>query len=408
MPRYKITAPANPIKTELEISGSKSISNRVLIIKSLCTQSFDIENLSESDDTSVLKKSLQSPLQKVYDVHHAGTSFRFLTAYLCLQSGYQILTGSDRMKQRPIAPLVEALKNIGVEIEYLEKEGFPPLKIGTYLKQKTAAVKIKSNISSQFISALCLIAPRLPLGLQIQLEGKLVSKPYLEMTLKIMSKFGIKSTFNGSSIHILPQPYEAVDYVVESDWSSAGYHYAIAALIPNTNITLKNFFKESLQGDCRLVEMMVNFGVQSSFGKDYVELKSTTNYSSVFAYDFIEQPDLFQTIAVLAAAKNIKLYAKGLSTLKLKETNRIVALQTELAKIGVSLNACVDDTCEYELLGNPQINLPEFETYNDHRMAMALSVLSCIAPIWINDVDVVNKSYPSFWENLQKLGFTIS
>lgn len=405
--KIKITGPKHPIQTNLLIDGSKSISNRVLMIRALSQQNFAIENLSGSDDTNILLKNLDSVKSQEYDCHHAGTTFRFLTAYFAIMDDTQILTGSNRMKDRPISDLVEALNDLGADICYLEKEGYPPLSIKPFKKQTKNKIKIKADISSQFVSALCLIAPILQQGLTIELEGTMVSSSYINMTLEIMNHFGVSSLYSDKSISIESQKYTAKTYTVESDWSSASYHFSIASLCPNSKIRLKNFFENSLQGDSAIIKMAKSFGVNSKIVDNELIIQSTSLYVNRFAYDFIQNPDLVQTIAVMAAAKNINVLYNGLSTLKIKETDRIKALKQELKKINVVIKESPGMEFELEQIGMISIINPEFDTYQDHRMAMALAPLALLSPIVVRDPEVVSKSYPQFWDDLTRMGFEI-
>lgn len=407
MSAIKISGPTGRVQAELDLSGSKSISNRVLLIRSLCSQGFNIENLSSSDDTQVLLKALDSEDKSFIDLHHAGTSFRFITAFLAIQPGSQILSGSERMQNRPVGALVEALNAIGADIEYLENPGYPPLKINAFRGQISSEITIKANVSSQFISALCMIAPCLPQGLSIELEDSLVSRPYLEMTLAIMDYFGAGSHFEGNWIDIAHSEYKARNFIVESDWSSASYHYGLCALLPGSRIALRYYYEESTQGDSKISTMAEHLGVKTSFASDGVILENIGVYSDRFDYDYIEQPDLFQTIAAVCAGLGIHHRAKGLSTLAMKESDRVIAMKAELAKVGVSILESEEDSWEYILKGQALEHLCEFESYDDHRMAMALSLLACIHPVIIKDPSVVTKSYPSYWEDLKKMGFKI-
>ena len=403
----KISKAGQAASAALKITGSKSISNRALLIRALSGNHFKIDNLSQSDDTKVLSECLASKDRMIHDVHHAGTSFRFLTAFLSLKTGEHILTGSERMKERPIGPLVDALRTIGAEIQYLEKEAYPPLKISSFKKQLTNQITIKTDISSQFISALCMIAPVLPQGLSIQFEGDLVSRPYLDMTLKMMSSFGIKSNWEQDTIHIESQTYQGHDYTVESDWSSASYMLALVAMQENTSLDLSYFVDESLQGDRKILELIAQMGLEYQFNDGHLSIKSRDSKTKEIEYDFIEQPDMFQTVSVLAAAKNIALKARGLKTLRIKETDRITALQTELQKIGVQLKVHSEGAWEITQSGIISVNQPTYDTYKDHRMAMCLALTACIAPVYIRNPEVVSKSYPNFWEDMGTLGFVI-
>jgi len=404
--KVRISHPSGKVAGCIQIGGSKSISNRVLIINALSAEQGDITNLSDSDDTETMLKLLGSD-EKELDAHHAGTTFRFLTAYLCLQEGSKILTGSDRMKQRPVGPLVEALKELGADIKYMGTEGYPPLQITGPLEQQKRSIKISSEISSQFISALCMIGPKLELGLEIELVGELVSKPYLDMTLSLMNQFGVKSTFEGSRIIIEKQNYVSQDYVVESDWSSASYHFAMAALAKEAEIDLEYFFENSLQGDSVITDFCTEFGVASRIGEKQLALQKENKKSTKIDHDFMTHPDLAQTLAVINAGLGIPARYKGLKTLFIKETDRVGALTAELAKVGIAI--VKDESGEYEYMqsGALKIDEPEFETYQDHRMAMAFAPLALIAPVIIKNPKVVNKSYPNFWKDLETLGFSL-
>lgn len=405
MSQLTIKGPTSPINAHIHIGGSKSISNRVLLIRALSQSDFKIDNLSDSDDTQTMLNLLLQENLKEYDCHHAGTTFRFLTAFLAMQKSEQMLTGSSRMQQRPIGPLVDALRSIGAEIDYVVNEGFPPLKIKPFKRQIKNEINIKADISSQFISALCMIAPNLENGLRINFIGDLVSRPYLEMTLSIMSSFGIDSTFGEDYISIDSQSYKPQPYLVESDWSSASYHYAIASLLPGSKITLSYYFKNSLQGDSKMADMAKSFGVTTSYVENKIILESLENHNSFFNYDFIRQPDIAQTISVMGAAKNMHLQFKGLKTLRIKETDRILALQQELNKVNINLFPSSDKNFEFEQSGNIVVDNPIFETYQDHRMAMAFAPLAILGPISFNNPEVVSKSYPRFWEDLLDMGF---
>jgi len=402
----QLSGPQKPIDVSLNIGGSKSISNRALLIRALTNRYFDISNLSDSDDTQTMETLIATP-RDLYDAHHAGTTFRFLTAFLAIQGGEQILTGSDRMKQRPIGPLVEVLNAIGADIKYLNKKAFPPLEIKPFRKQKKNVISIRSDVSSQYISALCMIAPTLEKGLIINLVGELVSKPYLDMTLKMMKVFGVESQFENNTITVLPQAYEAIDYIVESDWSSASYHFAIASLLKGSTIKLNYFFKDSLQGDSAICEIARSFGVSSRFDEHALILESNLDTALTYKYNFLQQPDIAQTVATMAAGKSMQMEYSGLKTLYIKETNRVEALKSELKKVNIDLKTDVENDL-YMQTGKLQIKNPTFETYKDHRMAMALAPLSIIAPINIADPDVVSKSYPNFWKDLEAMGFQVS
>lgn len=405
------------VEGTIHLEGSKSISNRVLIIQSLCKDQFTIENLSPGDDTNILQKFLHQSPEEVYDAGHAGTSYRFTTAYLSMQEGTQILTGSERMKERPIGPLVDALRSIGASIDYIENEGYPPLKIGTLQKEKyQREVSISGAMSSQYLSALLLIAPTLPEGLKLHITDKLVSRPYLEMTLRIMSHFGVAHEWvDDMTIDIQAQSYQAKDIFIESDWSAASYFYEIAAFADEAKIELTGLFNDSLQGDRAIANFATKLGIDTSFGERSITItKSKRPLPEVFEYNFLKVPDLAQSIAVLSAGIGVYSIFSGLETLKIKETDRIAALKTELEKVDVFLSLLPakfypNSTDEYYAV-NGKANkekAPQFETYRDHRMAMAFAPLASLFPITIEKPMVVTKSYASYWDDLQSLGFDV-
>jgi len=405
------------VEGTIHLEGSKSISNRVLIIKALCEDSFSIENLSPSDDTNILQKFLTQSSSEPYDAGHAGTSFRFSTAYLSLQEGTQILTGSDRMKERPIGPLVDALRSIGATIDYIENEGYPPLNIGTFQKDKYQRnVSISGATSSQYLSALLLIAPTLPDGLQLNITEKLVSRPYLEMTLRIMAHFGVSHTWvNDMTIDIKSQKYNGSDIVIESDWSAASYFYEIAAFAKEAKIELKGLFEDSFQGDRAIADFATKLGIDTRFGDQTITItKSDRKLPDVFEYNFLKEPDLAQSIAVLSAGIGVYSIFSGLETLKIKETDRIAALKAELEKVDVFLSLLPakfspKSTGEYYAINGTanKDKKPQFATYKDHRMAMAFAPLGSLFPVTIEKPMVVTKSYASYWDDLQRLGFEV-
>ena len=387
----------------IQIGGSKSISNRLLILKALFGN-INLENLSDAQDTELLENALHSDSQTI-DIHHAGTAMRFLTSYFALQNGRNvILTGSGRMKQRPIKPLVDALKKLGANIEYLENDGFPPLKIsGSNIQQNY--VKIPANISSQFITSLLLIAGKLENGLEVELDGEITSKPYLEMTLSLLSELGIENEFIGNTIKI--QPYKkhnsCKNFTVESDWSSASYLYSFAA-IGRKEIILKTFNKNSLQGDRRLSEIYEDyFGIKTDFDNGTITLRPIENFSlsTEIQLDMNDCPDVAQTVCVTATALKIPFKITGLATLKVKETDRLTALQNELEKIG-----CTTEITENSIK-SISYNLTQEEisikTYNDHRMAMSFAPFCLVSEINIENPEVVEKSYPKFWEDIAEI-----
>ena len=386
----------------IQLSGSKSETNRLLILQKLFSN-IKIKNISNAQDSQLLIKALNS-CEETIDIHHAGTAMRFLTAFFAIQDGKTtILTGSKRMKQRPIAPLVDALKNLGAEIHYIEKEGYPPIKI--YGKTTTLSrVKISANISSQFITALILIGGKLENGLQIDLIGKITSRPYLEMSLEVLRivapHLKNKITFIDNIIsipNITELPHK--DYTIESDWSSASYFYSYVA-ISHQSLELGNFKRVSLQGDASLVNIYeIFFGIKTQFDdiKQTISLTSTKNfvYPKLIKINMNDCPDIAQTLCVTATALKIHFEINGLSTLKVKETDRLVALQNELLKLGCHTeitNDSIKSTIFSEIGKNISI-----KTYDDHRMAMAFAPFRYIHPIHIENPEVVEKSYPNFW-----------
>ena len=428
------------IDATIRLTGSKSESNRALIIAALSKGVIAVDNLSDAADTVTLNRILEqlakdpagaSPI----DVGHAGTAMRFLTAYLTTVGGSFELTGSKRMKERPIKLLVEALWTLGASISYLEENGYPPLQITGGFKQVTDAVQIKGDVSSQYLSALLMIGASLEKGLSLQIVDDLTSEPYVRMTLKMLEEAGIKHTWTQNVIKIEHQDFTPGRLIVEPDWSAASYWYSIAALVPGAQISLPNLKEHSLQGDSRIQQLMRPLGVETSRTENGVLLQSSAGANQVAmledetglvegsmpgnsvpglnggnitdVIDLKDCPDLAQTIIVCAAAKGLNLRFTGLETLKIKETNRVKALQNELAKIGVEL---VEDNFIYTL-NCQNLHFPErvsIRTYDDHRMAMAFAPLSIfVKALEIEDMDVVEKSYPDFWKDLEKAGFLV-
>lgn len=394
----------------LTISGSKSESNRLLVLQKFYPNLI-IENLSNAEDTQLLQTALASDNSTI-DVHHAGTAMRFLTAYFAMQEGREVvLTGSERMQQRPIKILVDALQSLGADIQYLTNEGFPPLKIRGKKITKNI-VELSATVSSQYISALMLIAPQLENGLTIHLKDEITSLPYLKMTLQLLENIGIATTFNDTRIQI--QSLESIKnnqtIAVESDWSSASYFYSLVALSEiGTEISLKTYKENSLQGDKILVEIYKNLGVETHFINETICLKKISKPTlQTFEKNLVECPDIAQTLAVTCFGLGINCNLTGLHTLKIKETDRLQALKTELEKIGATVSTTENSlqirTTINRILEDLQI---EISTYNDHRMAMAFAPLALKFPIKINNAEVVNKSYPNFWNDLKTIGFTI-
>jgi len=405
-----VKAAKENIHGDITLSGSKSISNRVLIIRALCAESFEITNLSDSDDTTTLARLLDSSAVEL-DAHHAGTTYRFMTAYLAVSEGDRVLTGSHRMLERPIGPLVDALRQLGAEIKYTANEGYPPLHIlGRQLQG--GRVQIDATISSQFLSALLLIAPTLSQGLTLELQGELVSRPYLEMTLSIMQYFGVDHEWKDNVITVAHQSYVAKPFYVEADWSAASYYYTIAAFATSADITLRGLTSDSMQGDAAIAEIGRKFGVQTEYFSDYVRLRRTDEVvaPTYFEYDFVLCPDIAQTVSVLCAGTGTQGLYTGLQTLFIKETDRVAALQSELQKVGVFLSKLPAKFSKktgatyYMQEGKAAAQeAPTFATYHDHRMAMAFAPLALLFDIEVEDPAVVSKSYPHFWKDIEAL-----
>ena len=400
----KISAPQKPIRVTINLPASKSLSNRALIIRALSGKDFEpdsyrVENLSEAQDTKILLNAIQSS-DKTIDVGAAGTAMRFLTAYFAVTEGEKILTGTERMKQRPIAPLVEALISLGADIEYLENTGFPPIRIKG--KQLTInEVAVDGTISSQFLSALLMIAPVLENGLTIKIKGNLVSKPYAEMTIALMKHFGISVSWKEKIIEVRHQKYIPQLYKVEPDWSAAVFWYSVVALSKDAEITLPGLHQNSLQGDSVLPELMKQFGVETEFNQNGITLRQSliVNRQSSIKIDFTNFPDLAQSLTVVAAALDLQIQLSGIENLKVKETDRIAALQTELEKFGIEF---VKEGSYYTLKGKFKKSEQTIETYDDHRMVMAFAPLAWICgSIRIEKPETVKKSYPKFWEDLK-------
>lgn len=387
----------------IQITGSKSESNRMLLLQALYPQ-ITLDNLSNSDDTVAMKSGLESDKNMV-DIGHAGTSMRFLSAYYStLENQEKILTGSSRMQERPIGVLVDALRQLGADISYLKNEGYPPLLIKG--KRLTASeVLLSANISSQYITALMLIAPSLPDGLRLYLEGKITSIPYIEMTLSLLHKIGVDAIFSGQHIQVFPKKdITQITHAVESDWSSASYYFSMVALAKEADVSLSTYKKDSLQGDRVLMDVYQQFGVKSSIENNTLALKKQTMGSTHVQLDLSDAPDIAQTIAVTCYGLGLSCSLTGLHTLKIKETDRLVALQNELSKLGATIEI-TDNSLHLHKRTNPIRPNVLIETYHDHRMAMAFAPLGLLVPIRIQDADVVTKSYPGFWKDLEQNGF---
>jgi 3-phosphoshikimate 1-carboxyvinyltransferase len=394
----------------IKITGSKSETNRLLLLQALYPN-LVLDNTSNSDDSEVMLKALQNfqlPTSnfQLVDVHHAGTAMRFLTAYFSIQEGKEVvLTGSSRMKERPIKILVEALNQLGADISYEENEGFPPIKIiGKKLIQNK--VSLPANVSSQYISALLLIAPKLENGLELTLEGEITSVPYIKMTLTLLNEIGVKTFFVGNKISVKPQfTIHNSQFTIESDWSSASYWYSIVALSEiDFQVTLFSYKKNSLQGDSALANIYQDFGVETVFNEDNsITITKTKNHQlSIVNYQLNNCPDIAQTIAVTCFGLGIGCHLTGLHTLKIKETDRLEALKTELTKLGATISV-TNESLTLEASNHINENIA-IDTYQDHRMAMAFAPLALKISLTINQAEVVSKSYPDFWEDLKIIG----
>ena len=408
--RLKVSAPET-LRGQVILPSSKSISNRALTINALAGSDMDVENVSDCDDTSVMMKWLSQHPDTI-DIGAAGTAMRFSTALLAVSEGVHTITGTERMKNRPIGVLVNALRQLGAEVEYVEKEGYPPLRVTGKNNLEGGEVSLPGDVSSQYISALLMIAPKLKKGLRLTLTGNIVSRPYIDMTLSVMRDYGACAEWEGESIVVKPVPYTACPYQVESDWSAASYWYEMVALTRDTNaqVVLPRLFTDSVQGDSRGAEVFEQLGVHTEYRGDEIVLTKQGKCVDFLEYDFVEMPDLAQTFVVTCCMLGVPFHFKGLQSLKIKETDRILALKTELAKLGF----CIEDRNNSELLWNLQRSSSErakegIDTYEDHRMAMAFAPAALtLGSLIINDPQVVSKSYPRYWEDLKSIGFEVS
>lgn len=399
----------------LNITGSKSETNRLLLLQALFSN-ITLANTSNSDDSEVMTKALLRPDHSqltihnapVVDIHHAGTAMRFLTAFFAVNEGREVvLTGSPRMKERPIKVLVEALQQLGAQISYENQEGYPPIRIKG---QKITAnkVSIPANVSSQYISALLLVAPKLENGIEITLVGEITSIPYIKMTLALLNDLNIQTSFEGNTIKVSPKKEVATKVMtVESDWSSASYFFSLAALADEASITISSYKESSLQGDSALVQLYAQMGIDSKFENNQLTLTKQSNFTPKdVTFDLNNTPDIAQTIVVTCLGLGIGCHLTGLHTLKIKETDRLEALRIELTKLGANISVTNESLT---LVATTAIHSNvKIATYNDHRMAMAFAPLALKVPIIIENAEVVSKSYPDFWEDLKKLGFAIS
>lgn len=405
--RFLISHPNNEIKKSFNISGSKSESNRLLILKHLF-ENIEIDNISDSDDTVVLEKGLLSNSGKV-NIHHAGTAMRFLTAYFSIQENKSyVISGSDRMHDRPIKILVDALNDLGADVKYIDKTGYPPLKINGK-KLNVFNVSLDAKISSQYITALILIAPSLEKGLIINLIGEITSKPYIDMSLALLNRIGVETSFINNRIEIKPVGNLNISkHYVESDWSSLSYFFSVVALSKSSEINIGTYFKNSIQGDKKLVEIYDKLGVKTIFKNNKVSLKKTRNFKlpKKLELKLNDTPDLAQTIAVTCFGLGLPCDLYGLHTLKIKETDRLLALKVELEKLGATVIITKDSLhLKKSIIIKKDIII---NTYYDHRMAMAFATLGIVKPIIINNPKVISKSFPSFWSVLEKLNFKLS
>jgi 3-phosphoshikimate 1-carboxyvinyltransferase len=395
------------LKSQISITGSKSETNRLLLLQALFSN-ITLANTSNSDDSEVMQKALKGN-DEIVDIHHAGTAMRFLTAYFSVNEGREVvLTGSPRMKERPIKVLVEALQQLGAQISYENQEGYPPIRIKGQKITKNK-VNIPANVSSQYISALLLIAPKLENGIEINLVGEITSIPYIKMTLALLNDLNIQTSFEGNVITVSPkQEVELKVMTVESDWSSASYFFSLAALSEiGTEIRLSSYKQNSLQGDSSLVEIYKSLGVETVFENNSIVLQKSNicNLKSAI-WNLNSSPDIAQTIVVTCLGLGIGCHLTGLHTLKIKETDRLEALRIEMTKLGANISVTNDSLT---LLPSKEINSNvKIATYNDHRMAMAFAPLALKVPIIIENAEVVSKSYPDFWNDLKNIGFQFS
>jgi 3-phosphoshikimate 1-carboxyvinyltransferase len=392
-------------QTEIPLPSSKSESNRALIINALAGGKNNLSNLAEARDTQTMMRLLASD-DTIADVIDAGTTMRFLTAYFAITGQHKTMTGTPRMCERPIGILVDALRSLGADIQYVNQEGYPPMELKGFKFSGNNHLQIRGDVSSQYISALLMIAPILPEGLVLEITGELGSKPYIEMTLKQMESFGItiQRDWENMTITVAPQKYQAIPYSIESDWSGASYWFSAVALseYQDSELELLGLKENSLQGDSVITQIMSHLGIKSEYtGRGFKLTKIPTD--STLEWDFTNCPDLAQTVCVVASAKKVPLTLTGIESLKVKETDRIFALQTELAKMGTKLEE-VEKNHKYLLTPAPTLQTPtSIHTYDDHRMAMAFAPLACLMDITIEEPDVVVKSYPSFWKHFEKI-----
>ena len=404
---YLISAPA-ALRTTITLPASKSISNRALILHALSAGKILPANLSDCDDTFVTKRALEGGAQEVIDIMAAGTAMRFLTAYLSVTPGCRILTGTARMQQRPIRILVDALRSLGAQIEYVGQEGYPPLRI-TGDKLNGSEVTMSGGVSSQYISALLMIGAVLPAGLTLYLTGDLISRPYIQLTLQLMQEFGAQAEWvDTQTIRVLPGGYRDIPFLVESDWSAASYWYEMLALKGGGEIILPGLFEHSYQGDGRGAELFKRLGVETTFASDGVHLTAGGQPVSRLEENLVEIPDLAQTFVVTCCLMGIPFRFSGLQSLRIKETDRMAALVCELRKLGYVLKAEQNSILSWEGERCEAESRPVIATYEDHRMAMAFAPASLVrGEIRVAHPEVVSKSYPRYWEDLRQAGFSV-
>lgn len=407
MKQIKLTPP-QAIQAEIVLPSSKSICNRTLIIHALAGGTCLPDNLSDCDDTRVMLQALQT-MPPTIDIRAAGTAMRFLSAYLSITEGTHVITGTARMQQRPIRILVDALRALGAQIDYAGNEGYPPLRI-TGKKLKGGKIALPGNVSSQYISALLMIAPMLEEGLILTLTGEVVSRPYIDLTLQLMRDFGAKAEWKGENcLEVTPQPYRSIHYTIESDWSAASYWYEMAALSREAVITLPGLYNNSFQGDAKVADLFRELGVDTCYQDHKVILTKNGHRCQRMEYDFVNQPDLAQTFVVTCALLDIPFRFSGLQSLKIKETDRMAALIAEMKKLGYVLTETDGSVLSWNGTRCNAEAKPAIDTYEDHRMAMAFAPAAlCLKEIFMNEPHVVSKSYPHYWENLLTAGFGIT
>ena len=405
---YRIIAPRR-IEGEIDLPASKSISNRVLLLNALCATPGRLSNLAQCDDTDAVLSALARPDASEVNIGAAGTAMRFLSAYFATREGREVvIDGTERMRQRPIGVLVDALRQLGADIEYVKAEGYPPLKI-TGTRLHGGALTVSGSVSSQYITAILLIAPVIG-GITLTIEGEIMSRPYIDMTLALMARYGVKAEWRDNVIHVPAGEYTALDFTVEADWSAASYWWAMQAIVPQSRITLKGLEPQSLQGDSRIAELMSQMGVMGNWCGRYLDLRSNGGVGcccSTFA-DLSGTPDIAQTLVVMLCLMGRPFRITGLRTLRIKETDRLEALRIELRKLGYVVKVEGDDAISWHFETTAAEASPHICTYHDHRMAMAFAPAAIRFPgLIIDDAQVVSKSYPLFWEQLRQAGFKI-